>query len=611
MRRLMVTVALAMLCAVALERVWALEQTAGHMKRQAEKPVLEENAEDILTMEEVRSIRFSDIPADTPEAGAVGYLVCRGVFQVESGGSFDPYAPINRGEAATILWRMSGEEPSEERDRFADITEDGPWALAAAESTGMIQSAGEERFKPEQPVTRGQLAMMLSRYAEHMGIFLESAALDGYQDGAAVSAGEKEAMEQVLGQELYKTVVGNAILPDMMVSRLQMAQVLVGLAALEDPLAAEIFEEQPKQLTGGRAPEHHQEIQAVIEAAAQKYGAIGVQVAVVESGRVTDSYQYGWAVRNTEAMTDAHKIRVASISKVVVGMAAMLLQEEGIVSLDESIGSYWGFPIKNPSHPDNPITIRKIMTHTSSIFNAGDNEPQSYGSVSARLKGSGFSGSAPGSMAGWNYNNYAFSVLGMTLELASGRHLDDILREKLFSVMEVDGAYAAGDLQDTGPIAALYYHGGSVARSAAAQRGNRMNGKPGATGIFFPGGLTISAKDMGKLVGLLAADGRYEGVQLLSAHSVSLMEQQESQAVPGGSYQALPLRYQYDIYGRKGLYYHTGSAYGAYNCVSYDPISGDGVVVLTVGASAAKDRYGIYAVCGSISQYIYDTLGQA
>ena len=44
--------------------------------------------------------------------------------------------------------------------------------------------------------------------------------------------------------------------------------------------------------------------------------------------------------------------------------------------------------------------------------------------------------------------------------------------------------------------------------------------------------------------------------------------------------------------------------------MSYDPETGDGVVVLTSGASGAKDSRGIYAVCGEISQYIYDAIAQ-
>ena len=76
----------------------------------------------------------------------------------------------------------------------------------------------------------------------------------------------------------------------------------------------------------------------------------------------------------------------------------------------------------------------------------------------------------------------------------------------------------------------------------------------------------------------------------------------------GGYYQCHPLRCQKDLYGRDTLYYHTGSAFGVYNLLSYDPDTGDGVVVFTSGASAAKDSRGIYAVCGSISKTVYDLL---
>ena len=55
----------------------------------------------------------------------------------------------------------------------------------------------------------------------------------------------------------------------------------------------------------------------------------------------------------------------------------------------------------------------------------------------------------------------------------------------------------------------------------------------------------------------------------------------------------------------EGLFCHTGSAYGVYNCASYDPATGNGVVVLTVGAAGDKDDRGIYKVCAEINEFIY------
>ena len=110
------------------------------------------------------------------------------------------------------------------------------------------------------------------------------------------------------------------------------------------------------------------------------------------------------------------------------------------------------------------------------------------------------------------------------------------------------------------------------------------------------------------LAAVLAGDGCFEGVRLMEPSSVEEMERHSWTALPGGTYQAYPMRYRPKLYGREGLFYHTGSAYGVYNLLSYDPVTGDGVVVLTMGASGKQDRYSIYAVCGEISTAVYEAV---
>ena len=70
----------------------------------------------------------------------------------------------------------------------------------------------------------------------------------------------------------------------------------------------------------------------------------------------------------------------------------------------------------------------------------------------------------PGAISSWSYNNYAFGVLGQTIELASGMCMNDLLRRDLFDVVGIDGAFAAGDLEDSSQLVTLVYHGGGVAR---------------------------------------------------------------------------------------------------------------------------------------------------
>ena len=73
----------------------------------------------------------------------------------------------------------------------------------------------------------------------------------------------------------------------------------------------------------------------------------------------------------------------------------------------------------------------------------------------------------------------------------------------------------------------------------------------------------------------------------------------------GGFCQCRPLRYRENMYGRDRIYYHTGSSYGFYGLMSYDPDTGDGVVVFTTGASGAKDGYGVYSVCSQVARAVY------
>lgn len=344
------------------------------------------------------------------------------------------------------------------------------------------------------------------------------------------------------------------------------------------------------------------ELAAFVEEAAEHHRAVGVQAAVIEDGAVTAQAAWGWATLNSDPMTTDHKLRVASLTKVVVGMCAMLLSEDGTVTLDAPIGTWWDTTSVNPWYPDTPVTIDTLLTHTSSLA-ASDSL-----SARSRISGGGYRAVEPGDPAGWAYNNYGFAVLGMTLELAADTSLDYMLAEGLLDPLGIDAAFEGGSVDNTDLLATLYYYGGSLARSTSEQRSYTLDYAPGHKGNFFDGGFTCSAGDLAKLAAVLANDGAYEGQVLLSPESVAWMETPLDTPVSDGRstfLQCRPLRYQEELYGRDGLYYHTGSAYGQYALLSYDPDTGDGVVVLTSGADGVVDEHGIYAICGEIAQAVY------
>ncbi len=574
-----------------------------------------EDEEERLTLETIRSVSFTDLPGNGPAQDAARYAAYLGIMEGVGGGQFDPDALLTRAEVAALLQRMApeasgAEEKLETAPAFPDVAADDWYAEAVAWAvrSGVITGNADGTFAPNRRVTRAELAILLWRQAGLLGYGPRSSGdLSAYRDGASVASFAREAVAWAVEEGLYDALITDTIYPDLPVSRSQFAQVLVAfVAAVEDePLAVELAASDSRTPVNSASRANHDAIQAAVDAAAEKYGAVGVQVAVVEDGEVTDTFASGWATRGSDPMTADHRMRVASISKVLIGLETMLLREQGVVDLDVSIGDYWGVSAVNPYYPDIPVTLRSMLSHTSSISNLGDGASYSYGAVRSRLASGGFSRMQPGAISSWSYNNYAFGVLGQTIELASGMCMNDLLRRDLFDVMGIDGAFAAGDLEDSSRLVTLVYHGGGVARSVSTQRNLHSPDTPGASGSYFAGGLTISVSDLAKIDALLANDGNYEGLQLVEPETVELMETIDPTQLSDGTYQGLPLRCQKDIYGRETLYYHTGSAYGVYNCMSYDPDTGDGVVVLTVGASGAKDERGIYAICGEISQYVY------
>lgn len=324
----------------------------------------------------------------------------------------------------------------------------------------------------------------------------------------------------------------------------------------------------------------------------QVYGAVGVQVAVIENGRVTDTYEYGYATAKKIPMTADHKVRAASISKVAVGMAAVKMQEEGIVDLDADIGEYWGVT------PYHSTTLYDLLTHTS--YFKGNYSKTTQKAIAAQIEAS----SSYRATDDWYYNNFGIGIAGATLEMAADETLNDYMKREFFAPLGIDAAFTAGDIDNLELLAALYYSNDTLARSVSTAK--TMTGRgAGANCSQFAGGLTISAKDMAKLTAILANDGVYEGTRYLSKESVKCMETQACDAFARGHdfKQCLPLRYQTDIYGQNELYYHLGTAYGTLSYIGYNPNTKNGLVIITTGADAGYDRRGVWNICANMAQY--------
>ena len=341
---------------------------------------------------------------------------------------------------------------------------------------------------------------------------------------------------------------------------------------------------------------NHEEYQQKINKVAKDYNAVGMSVALIDNGEIIDTFEYGSAIKNELPMTEDTKVRIASISKVFLGIATMISVEENTMSLDEDISKYWGFNIKTNAKGD-VITPRSLLTHTSSIYDTEDIFNTYYNAMANRLKtGNGIRNFVSGNIDNYYYNNYAMDVLGMTIELANNKTLDDILSERIYNNLEIDAAFYSGDIEDKSNIATIYQEDGTVEMSASRMK-NWHKGNPGSVGWGFAGGVTISVKDLGKIVALISNNGKYNETRYLSKDSIKELEYHEGKNT-GKYWQCQPLCYETNKYGQEEFYYHTGSAYGVISLMGYNPITKQGIAVLTTGASKRDD------VCGDVAEIL-------
>ncbi len=163
-------------------------------------------------------------------------------------------------------------------------------------------------------------------------------------------------------------------------------------------------------------------------------------------------------------LTRGAKMRMASISKMAAAFAAFDLAEEDLIDLDADVSNYLGAPLRNPRYPDRPITLRQILSHTSSIRDPEEYWVAAPGDFAALLgvpaifadPVEGAASRAPGDY--FTYANLNYGILAAALERASGRRFDLLVDEKVLAPLGLEAGFnwsgvSAGDRRKA---AALY-----------------------------------------------------------------------------------------------------------------------------------------------------------
>jgi len=320
----------------------------------------------------------------------------------------------------------------------------------------------------------------------------------------------------------------------------------------------------------------------------KKLDVVGLSVAVVKKGDIIYSNSFGLKDIDTKSpLSDSDIFRIASISKSFSATSIMQLREAGKLSLDDDFSDLVGFKIRNPKFPEKVITLRMIMSHTSSI-----NDSQGYFTLDAINPSKNpdwaksYSDYAPGE--GYKYCNLNYNMVGTVIEKLSGERFDNYVKNHILNPLGLYGGYNIDSL-DAGRFATLHEYipeTKTFKPSPAAYNPRReeiRNYTMGyTTPIFSPtGGMKISAIDLAKYMSMHMNMGKYNGKKIMSKKSAKIMQTK----IADEEGYALALTNLDDLIPGKMMVGHTGSAYGLYSAMFFHPKEKFGIVVITNGCN--------------------------
>lgn len=261
--------------------------------------------------------------------------------------------------------------------------------------------------------------------------------------------------------------------------------------------------------------------------------------ATFDARGITASGAYGLADRRTgRPLTIDDPVRIASITKLHVALGVMRMVEAGQLDLDRDVSDWLGWKLRNPSFPDEPITLRLLLSHRSSLRD-GINYAIPSGTTlrQAILPPEAYDKEhAPGTF--FRYSNLNFPVIASVMESASHERFDRLMDRLVLRPLRMDACFNWTTCADSrlDRAVVLYAPDGSVLRDdlkgempacpivpaadGSCELGSYRLASNGA--LFSPqGGLRISVRDLVLTGRLLLGKGRSaEGRRFLSEASM-------------------------------------------------------------------------------------------
>ncbi len=208
-------------------------------------------------------------------------------------------------------------------------------------------------------------------------------------------------------------------------------------------------------------------------------------------------------------------VRIASISKLIMALAALRLMDEGKLDLERDVSDYLGWRLRSPHHPETVVTLLHLLSHRAGLSDAAGYIIPLGESLEAKLaEPAAWRDTGPPGEAAFEYANLGSPLVATALEAASGERYDALLERLVFAPLGITACvnWTRCDEATKARAVTLYRHTGEVARDdpadlecpipvAEGQACTLDDYVPGTNAsVFSPqGGVRIGMVDLAKI----------------------------------------------------------------------------------------------------------------
>jgi CubicO group peptidase (beta-lactamase class C family) len=318
----------------------------------------------------------------------------------------------------------------------------------------------------------------------------------------------------------------------------------------------------------------------------------GLALGIVHGDRIVHVQGFGQADRSGRQVTPETPFLIGSVTKSFTALAIMQLSKAGQLQLDAPVQRY--LPWWRVADPDasTQVTVRHLLYQVSGLSKATGNAYATSGdthdsALEDRVRALRDAELTHPVGTTWQYSNANYWTLGMIVQAVSGQSYETYIQQHIFDSLQMRNSYTSGAeaVQHGLPTGHRYWYGFPVASELPFDRGG-----------LGSGGLSSSAQDMTRYLGLYLNQGRHGATALVSPAGAAELQRA---GVPTGL-DSVSYAMGWDvgqIHGTTTIS-HDGSGFDSHANVLLIPDRGWGVVMMENGENSPDEFFGSRRMTG-------------